>query len=1131
MRKSVLLILCFLTTSLPLHADLDIYLSTEERTHHPEVWTSDIRESDTQILTRYRYAREDFPLSHRLSSQELRSQIFWLFDDKTLEERYEYYEALTAFNKDWFLDYISLALSPDIDADIELLSDLWITLTPFENVFLTCDIALWERRDIVRELIEDIYKENFTIVDDIVYSDIRFWDCIIPFPDSRRTASDISALSNTFESNRYIALTQLEDSFLRFWDWEWDVSILWISNDGFTYTQALTIDSQRIESEQNLQKSHGKNRIAYIHKNHYINPFRNARIDGAEVYGYNYLGTDNFWPSAFWPWHPLYISASASEEMRTILSWTELRPGIYKKIVLQQDSFDASGNPRQQVWASSYYAILYNHDITPPYCESTLFSHDSAWNDTFLPDEERWYNSYKYVFFVCWDPESWCRCDSTMEWCFVRDNWIYSSPQQLPHLWSVSYQFENRAEKTVNCHSSESQTLRYDFWSPDIILKDWDTEISWLTREYVNNEWVLYNGIQVTSKRFFSFREILEFQPGELNNISIDIEDIFIPDSNGWQSWLQDYNISVYRNIGTVWQELWELSSWDLGGSVTDSISLLEINNAISWVDIQNQIWRYQIIVHASDRAQNNLRAVWQYTIIPWNIDEWFSIVTVSDRWTVLADDVSSYEYQLSLRDSFSNPIPWVHITSIEQSCEDVSTECYEVKTDMSWDTPEGEEAFRITLLDWWISDQQWNIYLELRSVAPWEFTERFSITTSLWDTYMLLWENNFFLKPLTWTLETYHNDEWYDDRIFIWEEREYRLRLTTNWDIEDLTFVIVWNLEWRHSDTSFELSWDISHTSEGLEFQGIFDSSLWEFENHKNLLEFVDENWDSWVIVNYSLWWDIVRYKLSSSARNNTPISLGDTRELDAPLRLIWGLQGVWNHHNPHERQNFSDVATNLLRSEMRRDIHQFTRWLKSGDNSGNVYYIDMTHESNKNYIPDSEPSYSTLIVRNWNILINADFNTSWKSIWIISYMDNGYDIETWYSNVWNIYITPNVSRINAFIYADGWVMSVKNNNAELYASISERNEYLTQQLYIHGVIFTRNTIAWARDLWWTYMLPWSRETPHQELALHYDFYYLRRWNSWCETDAYWFCHIPQYLIIEHNTRIISSPPPLFSR
>lgn len=1140
MKKFLLCIFCFLP--IPLHADLDIYLSSDKAiSYHPERWTSDIIEEETKIYLWYRYSREDFPLSYLVSSSELRSRIAVILSDLSSEERQNYYNALLEFDSDRFLDYIAIALSSDIDEGIVFKQNQGRELSPFEEIFLSCNISLASRRDIVRELIEDIYNDVFTSVDDIEYSTIEFWDCIIPFPDNRRTNEDIEDMTNTFNSNTYIAETLIDaEKFLQFPDKESDVTILWLSESWFiNIEESLVIDSDRLEWELDVEKSHGKKRIAYTHKNHYINPFRNAIIEENEVwwYRYNNIDTDPISRSVFWVWHPLYISSSASEEDRVILPWTEIRTGVYKKTLLQQNTYTNSGAPRQQVWATSYYAILYNHDITPPYCEATRFSHDSSGDNTFQPEGDVWYNSYKYGFFVCWDPESWCRCDSSVEWCFIRDGWVISSPQTIPHLWLVSYEFINHAGNSITCDSSEFEHIRYDLWSPDIIIKNSGSPITWLSREYVTNEWVKYDGTEITSYRYFSFREIHNYEVGELENITFELYDVDMSDINQWLSWLESYDISVYRSIGPIWEKLWEVSSTDLGGVTNQEVWLLDINNNIHTADIQNNVWHYQIIIQSSDRAQNKLRAIWQYVIQPWEIDVWRSIISVAERWSLKANNEETYEYQIQFNDSFSNPIPWVEVTSIIQSCESTNPDCKVIRHDMSWEYPVGETALIMDILHWWVSDYWGRLYFELSSITPWEFTERFEITTSLWDTYTFMWENNSFRKPVTWTLETYNDGEWYDDRIFIWDERQYRVRFdidSLEIDI-DTSFGIVLTdspekiIQARHPDTWFSLSWSVIETTNGFDFTGTFSSSLWELENHKNLLEIIDENWGSWIVVTYNLWWYTIKYKLSHSNINDTPISLFDSRSLDNPLRLIWGLQGTWNHHNPSERQNFSDLVVNLQRTQMRKSIHQYIRWLESWIDTGEIRYIDMTHESTKNYIPDPEPDYETLIVRNWNILINSDFNTAWKSIWLISYIDNGYTVENWYNLTWNIYITPSVSNINAFIYADGWLVSV-TESGEIFTNISQRDQQLTQQLRILGTLFTRNTVAWARELWWTYILPGSRQTDNQDIATQYDFYYLRRWNDWCDKDAYDFCIIPQYFIIEHDNRIYNSPPPLFS-
>lgn len=83
-------------------------------------------------------------------------------------------------------EYLAIAISSDTDTIIVDKSTNGILLTPFESVFQTCGIPLSERQDITRALIEEIHIGTYATPREMRYSDIRFGDCIIPFPDARR---------------------------------------------------------------------------------------------------------------------------------------------------------------------------------------------------------------------------------------------------------------------------------------------------------------------------------------------------------------------------------------------------------------------------------------------------------------------------------------------------------------------------------------------------------------------------------------------------------------------------------------------------------------------------------------------------------------------------------------------------------------------------------------------------------------------------------------------------------------------------------------------------------------------------------------------------------------------------------
>lgn len=58
-------------------------------------------------------------------------------------------------------------------------------------------------------------------------------------------------------------------------------------------------------------------------------------------------------------------------------------------------------------------------------------------------------------------------------------------------------------------------------------------------------------------------------------------------------------------------------------------------------------------------------------------------------------------------------------------------------------------------------------------------------------------------------------------------------------------------------------------------------------------------------------------------------------------------------------------------------------------------------------------------------------------------------------------MYIKPNVTKINAVIYADGALVSVDNSSLPYDIDSSDRTYGLKNQLIINGSLFTRNTIG----------------------------------------------------------------------
>ncbi len=145
------------------------------------------------------------------------------------------------------------------------------------------------------------------------------------------------------------------------------------------------------------------------------------------------------------------------------------------------------------------------------------------------------------------------------------------------------------------------------------------------------------------------------------------------------------------------------------------------------------------------------------------------------------------------------------------------------------------------------------------------------------------------------------------------------------------------------------------------------------------------------------------------------------------------------------------------------------------------------------------------------------------------------------------NIYIDPSVTDIHAILYADRSVLSY-DGVKEFDGSNSSASE-LANQLYIHGSVFSENTIGWSRKT--PIVCPYFvNVTCTQQLAQKYDLNYLRRyfiydsnWNGTIQptidspansgTRSFggaigtWYEEYP--VIIDYNTRVQQTPPPFF--
>lgn len=115
---------------------------------------------------------------------------------------------LEAVPDESFREYMLLSILPNFEELIQYRQDNDVLLTPFEEVFLSCNLDYTQRLWVVTDFLENLNVESFSL-SKLDYSDETYWDCIIPYPDKDKI--DI-VVAWSFESNQLLA-QKLNGSF------------------------------------------------------------------------------------------------------------------------------------------------------------------------------------------------------------------------------------------------------------------------------------------------------------------------------------------------------------------------------------------------------------------------------------------------------------------------------------------------------------------------------------------------------------------------------------------------------------------------------------------------------------------------------------------------------------------------------------------------------------------------------------------------------------------------------------------------------------------------------------------------------------------------------------------------------
>ncbi|MCH8518901.1 hypothetical protein LAT59_04025, partial [Candidatus Gracilibacteria bacterium] len=493
------------------------------------------------------------------------------------------------------------------------------------------------------------------------------------------------------------------------------------------------------------------------------------------------------------------------------------------------------------------------------------------------------------------------------------------------------------------------------------------------------------------------------------------------------------------------------------------------------------------------------------------------------------------YRYKITLRDAYGNTIPGKEIFNLRHTCSG-QLNCFDIRQNMVGVNPSGVRTLDIFDTEL-ISDSYGDIYFSIRSFAPGRFTESFRFEMYNWDddyenvstfTEVLVFGNeNSFLKLITGKLQANISGVW-EDNLLIGTETQYLLstqiynNTISNYTLSDDFDAYITASQ---SGTQFTLSGSLQREDSDILFTGIFESSLPESQEHLSLLT-IDNSGVSPVSVSYVFQGYNISHLLSSHAIHHSPITLGFNDSAIEPVRIIGQSIDIGGDDN----DSHHNMSTQNTRNTFRRNIVRGIQGRVHNTTVGGVRYIDGSQLHGNTYTLSGTPNYQTLVVRDANILIESNFNIGGAPIGLIAMKSTGYSVTNkGYEDIGNIYIEPNVSQIHAIMYADGGIISTSGGQALGYNSAS-RSSILSSQLYIKGSIFSRNTLGGSELRDGVYMLPGSIATQDIDSAVQYDLRHLRRGNSNC-VEVSGACRFSNYLIIEYDNRLISSPPPLFSQ
>ncbi len=439
-----------------------------------------------------------------------------------------------------------------------------------------------------------------------------------------------------------------------------------------------------------------------------------------------------------------------------------------------------------------------------------------------------------------------------------------------------------------------------------------------------------------------------------------------------------------------------------------------------------------------------------------------------------------------------------------------------------------------------WIQWNGTNFLIKINWIKAYTpfFTSNWKIKFKLGGTEMTAKNIKYkILKPYIWKLEIIRWD-WENDILRIGVQQRYKVtvsKMNINTNITNLNIYNLansFNVKPENLYKVQETTWEKYISIDSNNWYAIVDATVNYIWNNTML---VVPEVQVKPIISYKINWVPVNYYLSPDIDplNNTPLSVVWNKFIG--VKIVWLSQWHWKQRLTWWPLNSSKILLYSVRNNIRRKALKVISSLKSWEVYNNIKYVEWNIKASDINNDISANKYDTIIIKNWNLIVDTDLNPMWKKLGIIVLRDDPDNLNDF--SEWNILIMPNVWFINAVIYADGSLFSVDYNANPLKKDTVKRYTLLKKQLIFKWRLIVRNTI-WGAILWSEekFVLPGGKKLSNSkedfEKAMIFDLNYIRTGNEWRDKNGNWILDKWEYkapFVIIYDPKFILNPPHLF--